>query len=359
MSVKSLEKPTGPVSFRFRSIKQVEPISVNSQSTDGEALLSPLFDSRQTSVGQVKDKHVAWQVSTVLHKDADIVSLLKGFSNLVTEKLAVDGIEYGNKKVQTYFIEGLLDTHRCHFSLHYLDNDCGELVVSRRKRFDEKEIKHLESLIAGLMAPLFSALGKRRAVLSKITDPLTGLFLPGSLNDRLAKELQRMRQYDIRFCTGILEINDLAGIEEQQGSLVARNLIEHVAHCLQKSVRVCDAVVRYQPAQFVVVLPELSAEQAVTVLERLKQICLEQAKPVRTIGHFRLSSGVVESEPHDAPERISQRLAKTLSDDKAGEARPTEVTTTSVTANIRNEKKRHANWLAAFTMQASCGGKHS
>src|SRR5580700_7126680 len=91
------------------------------------------------------------------------------------------------------------------------------------------------------------------------SDPLTGLFNRGYVDDRFALELSRARRY------GKL-LNDTHG--HPAGDLVLRK----ISTILRDSIRQSDTVGRYGGEEFVVILPETDVEVAQRKLESLREL---------------------------------------------------------------------------------------
>ena len=104
-----------------------------------------------------------------------------------------------------------------------------------------------------------------------ITDPLTGIYNRGYLEEHLAQEIKRARRYkrslslimcDIDF---FKKVNDTYG--HQAGDQVLKEFVQSINDLIRNDI---DWVARYGGEEFIVVLPETDSENACLVAERLR-----------------------------------------------------------------------------------------
>src|SRR3984957_2499550 len=103
------------------------------------------------------------------------------------------------------------------------------------------------------------------------SDPLTGLFNRGYVDDRFAVELSRARRYGNALTIAVIDadrfklLNDTHG--HQSGDLVLRM----IGGILRDSFRQSDTAGRYGGEEFVVILPETDMKAARRKLETLRE----------------------------------------------------------------------------------------
>lgn len=178
-----------------------------------------------------------------------------------------------------------------------------QVVSSNRDLQDE--IKRREALEAEL---------KRQAT----TDPLTGLFNRRQYEMLFQRERERCNRLHQQMSLCIMDLDHFKRINDEHGHDVGDAVLRHVAQQLSCSLRHSDVVGRFGGEEFVLVLPDTGLEQAVAVLNRLREDLA--ATPVPVNGQLlRVSAtfGVTEVQEGDAElEDILKRADRALYEGK-------------------------------------------
>jgi diguanylate cyclase (GGDEF)-like protein len=104
-----------------------------------------------------------------------------------------------------------------------------------------------------------------------ITDPLTGCFNRGYLNEKLPQEIKRANRYGRDLSVILCDIDHFKKVNDTYGHQTGDTVLRAFAECLLDSVRDgIDWVDRYGGEEFLVVLPETPFEAANLVAERLR-----------------------------------------------------------------------------------------
>ncbi|KAB7624068.1 diguanylate cyclase [Alkalilimnicola sp. S0819] len=103
-----------------------------------------------------------------------------------------------------------------------------------------------------------------------IRDPLTGLFNRRELERRLCEELERSRRYGHALSLLMIDVDHFKAINDALGHERGDEVLCALSRQLQRSVRPMDYVARYGGEELLIVLPELSAEQARGLAERIR-----------------------------------------------------------------------------------------
>ncbi len=105
-----------------------------------------------------------------------------------------------------------------------------------------------------------------------ITDPLTGCFNRGYLNEKLPREIKRANRYSRDLSVILCDIDHFKKVNDTYGHQAGDTVLKAFAKCLLDSVREgIDWVDRYGGEEFLVVLPETPFEGAKLVAERLRK----------------------------------------------------------------------------------------
>lgn len=104
-----------------------------------------------------------------------------------------------------------------------------------------------------------------------VSDPLTGLANYRRFIDVLEVELERSGRTGRSFAVLLLDLDGLKKINDRLGHLVGTRAISRVADVLRSHCRSIDTAARYGGDEFVLVLPETSAEAAKGVARRVSE----------------------------------------------------------------------------------------
>jgi diguanylate cyclase (GGDEF)-like protein len=102
------------------------------------------------------------------------------------------------------------------------------------------------------------------------TDSLTGLLNHGALQVRLIEEIARVRRTGGALCCLLLDLDDFKPINDQHGHLVGDQVLRQVAASLQSEFRSYDGIARFGGDEFVLVLPDTCAAEALAAGRRLQ-----------------------------------------------------------------------------------------
>jgi two-component system, cell cycle response regulator len=113
--------------------------------------------------------------------------------------------------------------------------------------------------------------------LLSITDPLTGCFNRGYLNERLCFEIKRSQRYNHPLSVILADIDHFKKVNDTYGHQVGDEVLKVFANCIQQEIRKkIDWVVRYGGEEFLIVLPETNNLGASSAAERLREAVAEK-----------------------------------------------------------------------------------
>jgi diguanylate cyclase (GGDEF)-like protein len=109
--------------------------------------------------------------------------------------------------------------------------------------------------------------------LLSITDPLTGCFNRGYLNERFPQELRRALRYSHPLSVVLTDIDFFKRVNDTHGHQAGDRVLKVFAKCINQQIRKkIDWVVRYGGEEFMIILPETSRSGAYSMAERLRQV---------------------------------------------------------------------------------------
>ena len=103
-------------------------------------------------------------------------------------------------------------------------------------------------------------------------DHLTGVFNRPHLLGMLERELALSQRHNYNVSVLLLEIGDFSQLLDEQGRHVGERALQQFADCIAEKIRESDLFGRFDGAQFLLVLPHTSFEDATRMGEGLRAI---------------------------------------------------------------------------------------
>lgn len=139
-------------------------------------------------------------------------------------------------------------------------------------RFGEQEDPELLDLFTEpLGAYLQNCLLSRKLEEKANTDPLTGLYNRGYLNQAIVYEHQKLTELDIDFAVVAADVNMLKKANDVYGHEAGDRLILKVSELLGREVRGTDILARTGGDEFVILLPEAGDAAARSFIRRMEE----------------------------------------------------------------------------------------
>jgi diguanylate cyclase (GGDEF)-like protein len=142
-------------------------------------------------------------------------------------------------------------------------------------------------------------------------DDLTKLYNGRYLNVVLDREMKRSERYRNFFCVLFMDIDFFKRVNDAHGHLVGSRVLVEVGTVLRACVRDSDTVVRYGGDEFVVLLVETNADEAMLVAERMRKMV--EAEPfVKEAGlviRLTISIGIAAFPEHATTKQTLLNLA--------------------------------------------------
>ena len=137
------------------------------------------------------------------------------------------------------------------------------LLVARRVTLLHQEIRRYRTELAEQAA----------------TDPLTGLSNRLKLDDELSRLHALSTRYARSYAVALCDIDHFKMFNDTYGHQAGDDALKRIAGALARFGRKGDGVYRYGGEEFLLVLPEQTAESATVALERLRSVVEELAIP--------------------------------------------------------------------------------
>jgi two-component system, cell cycle response regulator len=104
------------------------------------------------------------------------------------------------------------------------------------------------------------------------SDPLTGLFNRGYVDDRFAIELSRARRHHRQLALAVVDVDRFKLLNDTHGHSAGDAVLRNIGEIFRHSFRQSDTVGRYGGEEFVVILPEMNLQDARRKLESLREL---------------------------------------------------------------------------------------
>ncbi len=243
--------------------------SVNSGSAALKAQKKPVRARAALSPDQQVEARL--KLSQSLQTTLDIHELLGMFLNHVQESLQVNSLQYEHESQSLNIKLGSNGVHHCDYRLITPQNNLGEIIFSRSKRFNEGELSHIETLLGLLVYPLRNSLQYREAVQKATQDPLTGAGNRVALDGALKRELLLAERYDQDLSLLVIDIDHFKEINDKFGHACGDDVIREVAHATASVTRDTDMTFRYGGEEFVVILTKTAEKEGEIIAERIRE----------------------------------------------------------------------------------------
>ena len=178
-----------------------------------------------------------------------------------------------------------------------------------------------EELLQALANQAAVAIARTRLYEAAITDSLTGLFVRRYIMHKGKEEYRRSRRYNTPLTLIMCDIDHFKSVNDTHGHPVGDAVIRAVAKALSRGLRDVDVVGRYGGEEFLLLLPQTSAQDAGVAAERLREeierlsVPIEGGEPLRVTASFGVAEVNLEGE--DSLEGLLKRADDALYRSKA------------------------------------------
>ncbi len=194
----------------------------------------------------------------------------------------------------------------------YLRKPFEELELRARLKVGERIMRTHEELVAARESLRFEA----------THDAMTRLWNRGAIVDLLGRELNRAKRLNAPLSVLLADVDFFKRINDLHGHLTGDEVLRTMAARMAQALRGYDLLGRYGGEEFLVVLPECTAEAAVGVAERVRHCVSDEAILSTPSISATLSVGVCEWRPgQDAAALLSEADAALYQAKRAGRNR--------------------------------------
>ncbi|WP_104912315.1 GGDEF domain-containing protein [Pseudomonas sp. LG1D9] len=151
-------------------------------------------------------------------------------------------------------------------------------------RYDVSNLKQTISVSIGTFTAMMISLGlvllakeRSESLFQRLAlrDVLTGILNRRAVLEQFSKELERARRDASYLAVAMVDIDHFKQINDVYGHLAGDEVICHCVNQLTQRIRESDSIGRYGGEEFLVLLPHTNPENAVAVLDQLRESVAE------------------------------------------------------------------------------------
>lgn len=148
----------------------------------------------------------------------------------------------------------------------------GVLVFCRKQpnSFDKDEIDLFEQVTREVSKALHHLLRFEHTKELSVKDELTGIFNRRYFNQRFEREVLRSQRYGRSMAVVMADIDHFKRYNDLNGHILGDKVLKRVAEVLESNLRKADVVCRFGGEEFIILLPEISKEQARKAANKLR-----------------------------------------------------------------------------------------
>ena len=267
----------------------------------------------------IGDKHdLKMQLTEVLQYSLDLNVLLNVFLERVSTVVRLDGIHYINDDADVTATIAKQATHSCGYRLITNEDNLGEIIFKRGKKFTEKELSILETLLSPLIHPLRNALRFNAAAKAAFVDPATGVGNKVHMLGNLEREIDLAKRHNQVLSVLMIEVDSLGKASSKALLKQSKLALTDLAHRIVKLSRTTDGVYRCDSGTFMAILSNTDRAGAHIMAKRIAEsahdlVLVEDNKDVQKLT---LSVGMAVLTGTDSSSSLIDRASKALNNAK-------------------------------------------
>lgn len=291
--------------------------------TQSETVAGKVKPINQTGLLAGEKPDLRMQLSEALQSSLELNTLLSVYLENVSTAVKLDGIYYSNEEQGVDATIAKQSTHSCGYRLITSEDRLGEIVFKRSKKFTEKELTVLESLLSPLICPLRNSLKYTTAVKAAFMDPMTGTSNISTLPSTLEREIDLSQRHNQALSVLLIDVDHTGNRNYDFGDVTEDEILSALARRVMQLCRTTDAVFRYVDNQFLVILHNTDKEGTQVIARRILRsvqregLEIQGQLPDQEALQVSLSFGFTVLTGTDSSSSLLERAAKALGTAKA------------------------------------------
>lgn len=198
-----------------------------------------------------------------------LISIFSNISNEIDSMIPHSAFVYTHTEFGLEVKSGIVTPHSNSYTLKVNEQQLGELTLIRNHKFDDAEIKLLETLFCCLIYPLKNTALFQQASDRAYIDPLTYINNRASFEETVKREMSLAMRNAQNLSLIFLDINHFKAINDQHGHNCGDVMLTAVAKWIKNGVRYGDIVFRFGGEKFVILLNNTNSLDAELMAERV------------------------------------------------------------------------------------------
>ena len=108
-----------------------------------------------------------------------------------------------------------------------------------------------------------------------LRDSLTGLLNHTTTKEHLNIEISRMRRSDKNLAFVLIDLDHFKSVNDTYGHPIGDQVLKTMSNLLKQRIRMTDLIGRYGGEEFAIGLPDISVEDAVTIIDKMREAFAE------------------------------------------------------------------------------------
>ena len=212
------------------------------------------------------------KLAGLLQTSLEIDSVLNYFLQSAQQIVNFDAAHFSFEEQKLNLKFGKTQRHRCSYRLRLAGEFLGELIFTRRRRFAEQEMEHLENLMGQLIYPLRNAIWYQRALQAAKIDALTGAHNRAALDETLEREIELAHRYHSALSIIMFDLDHFKQINDNYGHITGDDVLRECVKCCEQTLRGTDMLFRFGGEEFTILLPGVNANGASLAAERIRRV---------------------------------------------------------------------------------------
>jgi len=172
-------------------------------------------------------------------------------------------------------------------------------------------LDYLQNIAHKLFNPKIIEDHKSHFVTTSVTnDELTGLYLRDVFNVVLQKQVEEGKRTEFKMCLLMIDIDDFKKVNDTHGHQSGDHVLSEIGAMIRSSVRGMDLPARYGGEEMVIIMPEITTEEAYEAAERIRrniaQLSIDHISVTVSIGIGQTSVEI------NTPEKLIEASDKAL-----------------------------------------------
>ena len=252
------------------------------------------------------------ELTNKLQTTLELESVIELFVESIRLVVPYDGVKFQNTGAEMYLSFGHQARQHVSYKLKLLEQDLGEIHLTRERAFSENELEQLETLLAVLLYPLRNALLYREAIQSAFIDALTEVKNRAAFDSNFKREIELSHRKATDLSLIVFDIDHFKRVNDRYGHSVGDLALKNVAQTVEATIRSSDALYRVGGEEFAVVLNGTDKQGASLLAERIRRnieaLAFTQPKGL----HVTLSLGIATLMAKDTPSSLFARADEAL-----------------------------------------------